>query len=169
MLSTCAKPSRGTADAVHTGQLKHRNHEHYKGPAPRQQLLQRLKLYPSSVRLLDTYAATMNPSSSAYVTHKRTRTGCQTCKRRRKRCDEQRPICEGCAKLGLRCVYDMSLRWGLTRDPFIERQRSIGSGPRSHDELGQVLHTIGSTSRLRMVIYSTLSASERQILLKCEL
>ncbi|KAL4881404.1 fungal-specific transcription factor domain-containing protein [Aspergillus karnatakaensis] len=32
-----------------------------------------------------------------------TRSGCLTCKRRRKRCDEAKPSCHGCARLGLAC------------------------------------------------------------------
>ncbi|OJK05337.1 hypothetical protein ASPACDRAFT_20131 [Aspergillus aculeatus ATCC 16872] len=32
-----------------------------------------------------------------------TRTGCLTCKRRRKRCDESKPGCRSCARLGLQC------------------------------------------------------------------
>lgn len=36
---------------------------------------------------------------------KRCKTGCQTCRSRKKRCDENRPICTMCLRLGLRCQY----------------------------------------------------------------
>jgi hypothetical protein len=35
----------------------------------------------------------------------RTLSGCLTCRRRRKKCDEARPQCTSCSKLGLRCVW----------------------------------------------------------------
>lgn len=37
----------------------------------------------------------------------RSKTGCWTCRLRRKKCDEQRPICAACAQLGLgsRCTF----------------------------------------------------------------
>lgn len=36
----------------------------------------------------------------------RSLTGCATCKRRRKKCDEKKPICSACARLELRCWYE---------------------------------------------------------------
>ncbi|KAF2624452.1 hypothetical protein BU25DRAFT_161441 [Macroventuria anomochaeta] len=42
----------------------------------------------------------------------RTRTGCWTCRKRRKKCDEKRPYCTNCAALSLRCAgYTIRLRW----------------------------------------------------------
>jgi hypothetical protein len=35
----------------------------------------------------------------------RTLSGCLTCRRRRKKCDEARPQCTSCSKLGLRCLW----------------------------------------------------------------
>ncbi|KDN43288.1 hypothetical protein RSAG8_06255, partial [Rhizoctonia solani AG-8 WAC10335] len=40
-------------------------------------------------------------SSSGRV---RSKNGCITCKKRRKKCDEARPICERCAKAGMQCL-----------------------------------------------------------------
>ncbi|PVH85998.1 hypothetical protein DL98DRAFT_408223 [Cadophora sp. DSE1049] len=37
--------------------------------------------------------------------HRRTRSGCYTCRSRRVKCDEHRPICERCKKGGRECVY----------------------------------------------------------------
>lgn len=39
--------------------------------------------------------------------------GCITCKKRRRKCGEERPACEACADLGLVCEgYAVQLRWG---------------------------------------------------------
>ncbi|KAK5957837.1 hypothetical protein OHC33_001026 [Knufia fluminis] len=37
--------------------------------------------------------------------HKKTRTGCVTCKARRVKCDEKKPICDRCSTLGRVCFY----------------------------------------------------------------
>lgn len=36
--------------------------------------------------------------------HKRTRKGCWVCRFRRKKCDEQRPLCQTCVRLGIKCA-----------------------------------------------------------------
>ncbi|RAK87882.1 C6 transcription factor [Aspergillus costaricaensis CBS 115574] len=45
-----------------------------------------------------------------------TRSGCLTCKRRRKRCDEAKPCCHSCARLGLKCEGYGSM-WAEPLDP----------------------------------------------------
>ncbi|KAM0364064.1 hypothetical protein ACHAO7_012083 [Fusarium culmorum] len=45
---------------------------------------------------------------------KRTKTGCLTCRERRKKCDEQKPICQNCLGNSRVCIYD-------------PRQRGLGS------------------------------------------
>lgn len=37
--------------------------------------------------------------------HKKSRKGCATCKRRRVKCDETRPLCGNCERMGIQCVY----------------------------------------------------------------
>jgi hypothetical protein len=37
--------------------------------------------------------------------HRRSKNGCQTCKRRHVRCDEQRPLCTSCLHSGSDCIY----------------------------------------------------------------
>ncbi|KUJ18778.1 uncharacterized protein LY89DRAFT_504603 [Mollisia scopiformis] len=37
--------------------------------------------------------------------HRKTKTGCATCKKRKRKCDEQRPECENCIKHSLNCDY----------------------------------------------------------------
>lgn len=36
----------------------------------------------------------------------RTRSGCWCCRRRRKKCDEQKPACAACLRLGLQCMWN---------------------------------------------------------------
>lgn len=33
--------------------------------------------------------------------------GCWTCRLRRKKCDEQHPVCNGCVALNITCYYDL--------------------------------------------------------------
>jgi Fungal Zn(2)-Cys(6) binuclear cluster domain len=44
---------------------------------------------------------------------KRSRTGCQTCRRRHLKCDEDRPTCRHCAKGGLACQWGLVLKYPL--------------------------------------------------------
>ncbi|KAK4647844.1 uncharacterized protein QC761_104940 [Podospora bellae-mahoneyi] len=39
------------------------------------------------------------------TTRTRSSEGCWTCRLRRKKCDETRPVCEGCSTLGIDCLY----------------------------------------------------------------
>ncbi|CDK27131.1 unnamed protein product [Kuraishia capsulata CBS 1993] len=42
---------------------------------------------------------------------KKTRSGCLSCKRRKKKCDEDRPRCSNCTRLNLECSYQLLLNW----------------------------------------------------------
>ncbi|KAI1863850.1 uncharacterized protein JN550_009348 [Neoarthrinium moseri] len=44
--------------------------------------------------------------------HRRSRTGCYTCRLRRKKCDEGTPMCTACKHLGLVCEYKRPMWWG---------------------------------------------------------
>ncbi|KJZ73679.1 Transcriptional regulatory protein pro-1 [Hirsutella minnesotensis 3608] len=44
--------------------------------------------------------------------HRRSRTGCFTCRLRRKKCDEGTPMCTACRHLGLQCEYKRPMWWG---------------------------------------------------------
>ncbi|KAI0013374.1 PRO1 protein [Xylariaceae sp. FL0662B] len=43
--------------------------------------------------------------------HRRSRTGCYTCRLRRKKCDEGSPMCTACKHLGLACEYKRPMWW----------------------------------------------------------
>jgi hypothetical protein len=45
------------------------------------------------------------PSQLAVMSGTRNRSGCLTCRRRKKRCDEGKPICRRCQTSGASCVY----------------------------------------------------------------
>ncbi|KAJ5923416.1 C6 finger domain transcription factor nosA [Penicillium verhagenii] len=58
-----------------------------------------------------------NPSSSTGQTstaksHKRSRSGCYTCRLRRKKCDEAHPTCGACINLNIKCYYKRPSWWG---------------------------------------------------------
>lgn len=46
-----------------------------------------------------------NPTTAS-TPHSRSRTGCQICRRRKKKCDEARPTCGGCQRNSLLCEWD---------------------------------------------------------------
>ncbi|KJX95554.1 transcriptional regulatory protein pro-1 [Zymoseptoria brevis] len=60
-------------------------------------------------------AATKNAASEAKAAaakmHRRSRSGCFTCRLRRKKCEEGKPACKACTHLGLRCDYKRPLWW----------------------------------------------------------
>ncbi|KAL1304854.1 hypothetical protein AAFC00_003778 [Neodothiora populina] len=49
--------------------------------------------------------------AAALKTHRRSRTGCFTCRLRRKKCDEGKPACKACKHLGLTCEYKRPMWW----------------------------------------------------------
>lgn len=54
----------------------------------------------------------MTKSDKANGKRQRTFTGCRTCRRRRVKCDEQRPVCGHCRRLKLDCEgYDALIQW----------------------------------------------------------
>ncbi|EXK35670.1 hypothetical protein FOMG_08883 [Fusarium oxysporum f. sp. melonis 26406] len=57
--------------------------------------------------------------------HKKSRNGCQTCKKRRIKCDENKPVCKNCAHLSFSCSFDTASDAGTktTVVPIRPRQR----------------------------------------------
>ncbi|KAK4205286.1 putative transcriptional regulatory protein pro-1 [Triangularia verruculosa] len=54
--------------------------------------------------------AAANPKQKTQM-HRRSRTGCYTCRLRRKKCDEGSPMCTACKHLGLVCEYKRPMWW----------------------------------------------------------
>ncbi|KAK2753422.1 hypothetical protein FQN55_003551 [Onygenales sp. PD_40] len=51
-------------------------------------------------------------SKTSDKTHRRSRLGCFTCRLRRKKCDEGKPVCKACNNLKLKCEYKRPMWWG---------------------------------------------------------
>ncbi|KAF1815870.1 hypothetical protein P152DRAFT_390354 [Eremomyces bilateralis CBS 781.70] len=58
-------------------------------------------------------AATKAKETSSKM-HRRSRTGCFTCRLRRKKCDEGKHSCKACRHLGLKCEYKRPMWWSNT-------------------------------------------------------
>ncbi|KAK0729144.1 fungal-specific transcription factor domain-containing protein [Apiosordaria backusii] len=92
--------------------------------------------------------AAANPKQKTQM-HRRSRTGCYTCRLRRKKCDEGSPMCTACKHLGLVCEYKRPMWWSnndarrkhkddikmiikrkkLSEKPTHSIQTSVGSPP----------------------------------------
>lgn len=85
------------------------------------------------------------------------RTGCQTCRRRRVKCDEQKPSCLRCSRLNLECRYD---NVATVADESQTHGTAAGQQPRKVDNLGNSLTPIyGSAEENRYLnIYISNSA-----------
>lgn len=54
--------------------------------------------------------------------HRRSRTGCYTCRLRRKKCDEGTPSCSACKHLGLKCDYKRPLWWSNNEQRRLQKE-----------------------------------------------
>lgn len=63
-------------------------------------------------------------------TKKRVRTGCLTCRRRRRKCDEAKPICANCQTKRIKCSYGLNLTF-LTDNASSLNEEDIRSFPGS--------------------------------------
>lgn len=61
----------------------------------------------SPTKAIDT-PASANRQLASRRGHLKSRLGCFNCKRRRVKCNELRPSCSSCSRLGLSCVYPTS-------------------------------------------------------------
>ncbi|KAK2765135.1 hypothetical protein FQN54_008834 [Arachnomyces sp. PD_36] len=78
------------------------------------------------------------PPTTEQKKHKRTRSGCFTCRTRRVKCDEARPICERCKKGNRDCVYPppATAKSGSRSNLKAGESRSQGHGSDSSDNEG---------------------------------
>lgn len=54
----------------------------------------------------------------------RSRTGCLTCRARRKRCGEQKPVCDGCVRNCLLCAWPAAIKLPHQADGDVRKSRS---------------------------------------------
>ncbi|KAI2689938.1 transcriptional regulator family: Fungal Specific TF [Penicillium roqueforti] len=74
-----------------------------------------------------------------HITRKRVIYSCQTCRRRKVKCDKTLPVCGNCAKNGTECAYDPEIqkdgmRAKRTRRVRAKRQRDIPQSEENTDE-----------------------------------
>lgn len=69
-------------------------------------------------------------ASTTPVSRQRVRTGCQTCRRRRRKCDERKPRCEACELKGLACKYGTDLTFVL-QNKYVVDGLNTGAIPTS--------------------------------------
>lgn len=80
------------------------------------------------------------------------RTGCLTCRPRKKKCDEQKPRCAGCTRSLLDCQWNPALTWRL---PFVlsSAEISISGSERSSTGKHNSCENGTSPSRPRPSLY----------------
>ncbi|GAA6014335.1 hypothetical protein JCM11491_005045 [Sporobolomyces phaffii] len=82
----------------------------------------------------------------------RTRNGCLTCRSRKKRCDEQRPKCDGCSRLALECQWEDKEKAAVERRQKRElrkKERAQKQEPQDDDLHGlEALATAGLISSM---------------------
>ena len=61
--------------------------------------------------------------------HKKSRNGCSTCKKRRVKCDETRPVCNKCSNLKLSCGYVMDPDQPPEKKPCVSKSPELSPGP----------------------------------------
>ncbi|KAM3442291.1 hypothetical protein NHJ13734_002490 [Beauveria thailandica] len=95
---------------INTVPLNYQNFGHFTGfPGPS-------FAFQQSISKGRRKSASAAAAETEQVKHRRTRSGCFTCRGRRVKCDEARPICERCRKGGRDCVYpDPSTSKGSSR------------------------------------------------------
>lgn len=69
-------------------------------------------------------------------------TGCLPCKKRKKKCDEQKPVCRACQRMYLFCTYDF-------RTADLHLQRQLNNAHLSDEEATMIARIPESTRRWR--------------------
>ncbi|KZF25398.1 hypothetical protein L228DRAFT_265867 [Xylona heveae TC161] len=82
----------------------------------------------------DTSKGKRKQSGTEHIKHRRTRSGCYTCRSRRVKCDETHPRCERCRKGGRECVYPENVAG--SKAPGSTTTKSTHSKPTSIPEEG---------------------------------
>ncbi|KAL1383066.1 fungal-specific transcription factor domain-containing protein [Phyllosticta capitalensis] len=68
-------------------------------------------------------SAQAGAKKSSNRSHKRSRTGCFTCRLRRKKCDEVKPGCKACKNLGLQCQYKRPMWWSNQEERLAQKEK----------------------------------------------
>ncbi|KAF9730800.1 hypothetical protein PMIN06_012134 [Paraphaeosphaeria minitans] len=76
-----------------------------------------------SANMVGTTNAANAAKQAAAKMHRRSRTGCFTCRLRRKKCDEAKPSCRACKHLGLQCEYKRPMWWSSSETRKGQKER----------------------------------------------
>lgn len=100
-------------------------------------------LVPGSTGVEPTIARTSRVPSKPHRFH--SLTGCLTCRRRKKKCDENKPICVGCSRNKLQCTWPAAHPCRLAQNlkPFGAPQ-DLDNSPVQHEPSAQWSITTGS-------------------------
>jgi hypothetical protein len=100
------------------------------------------------------------PSERKRRTHIKVHTGCRTCKKRRVKCDENKPDCLQCQRLGLQCHgYDPPEPWLIPSALMKVDETSVdnkdhdaeGDPEQSHDQRASISHPRPPQQQIRFV------------------
>lgn len=112
-------------------------------------------IVPPSYTPSQKQAALLQPLSDQKK-HKRTRSGCFTCRSRRIKCDENRPVCERCRKGSRDCVYPTATSSSSSSSSYKAGARSTAksraSRPQSHSTDSSGKGDIEAVSPLQPII-----------------
>ncbi|KAJ5145284.1 hypothetical protein N7448_002676 [Penicillium atrosanguineum] len=78
---------------------------------------------PKAAGISKTVALDGEADKSNGKLHKRSRSGCFTCRLRRKKCDEGHPTCKACANLCLKCEYKRPMWWASAEQRRQQKER----------------------------------------------
>ncbi|KAK7943951.1 uncharacterized protein PG986_013064 [Apiospora aurea] len=95
--------------------------------------------------------------SSNLMPGPRSRQGCTECRRRRRKCDEQRPICGQCSTFGRSCIYALKVVWtdGLRSNKTKQEGQAIPAAFGTKDEgvdKNSVSNDTGSISAVSVAV-----------------
>lgn len=81
-------------------------------------------------------------ATSAEFRIRRSRTGCATCKLRRKKCDERKPVCVGCERNSLCCSWSRNPDKGVGKTRRrLKAQVSSSIEPKQNEEVQSTTHS----------------------------
>ncbi|KAL8637672.1 MAG: hypothetical protein Q9228_005080 [Teloschistes exilis] len=88
--------------------------------------------------------AKASPQKAAAKMHRRSRSGCFTCRLRRKKCDEGKNQCKACKHLGLKCEYKRPMWWSNNEQR--KQQKESIKNIIKHTKLSEKTAPIGTSS-----------------------
>ncbi|PYH42643.1 uncharacterized protein BP01DRAFT_376110 [Aspergillus saccharolyticus JOP 1030-1] len=104
---------------------------------------------------IDPTIPPLSPGQRIVRSYRRSRSGCYTCRLRRKKCDENRPRCSSCSKLDITCEYNEPTWWRNVELRHVHMQRI-----KRRIRVGKVME---KEKNLQDFIDRTLPSSKRRV------